>query len=397
MIELIPFVITKQFKNRISYGYLWIFSNEVKTKDENSKKVAMAEVYDTKGNFLCKGVCNPKSLIFIRVLSFNTNDIINKDFFKKRIINAFEYRKKLAMDINFCRLVYGESDFLPGVVIDRYGNTFVVQFYSYAMEILFKKYIIEGIVDIFNPEYILVRNDFYQRELEGTQQYKEICYTKKSKNVNELKVYIQHLSMKLVVDILNGQKTGFYYDQLDNRKYFSTIVKDKKVLDLCCYTGSFGILASLKGAKSVVCVDSSQYAIELAKENAKLNKVNNIDFVCVEAEEFIKNTKDKYDVIIFDPPSYTRSNKDVKNAIKKYISMCSNIIKILNNYGIFCFSVCSRHIKLEDVQKVLVQSLTNCQRRGYILYCGTQSLDHPVYLPMKDETEYLKFVSILVI
>lgn len=378
----------KEFKNKLKHGYLWIFSNELEPKTK-SKHIAAVSVYDHKGNFLCKGVYNPHSLIAVRVLSLNKEEKIDKEYFRKRILKALQYREKHGFNIHCCRLVYGESDLLPGVVIDRYNDIFVLQFYSYAMEMLFKNLIIETIVEIFNPSQIVIRNDFYQRKLENATEYKEVVYSRDGSN----STIINHCGIKFVVDIFNGQKTGFYYDQYDNRRYITSIVNNKKVLDLCCYTGSFGIISVLNGAKYVVGVDSSEFAVELAKENAKINNVK-VEFINCKVETFINSCKEKYDVIIFDPPSYVKSNKDLANGIKKYEVLCSKIINMLEKDGIFCFSVCARHVDLQTTQKIILSSLLKNKRKGFILYYGKQSNDHPVYLPMKEETEYLKFVTI---
>jgi 23S rRNA (cytosine1962-C5)-methyltransferase len=390
MIKEFKIITNNQFKfDRFKSGHLWIFSNEINKKDL-PKINTFVEVYDKKEKFLCKGVYNPHSLIAVRILSKYQDEKINRDFFKQRIISSLELRKNLGIDIKFCRLVYGESDFLPGVIIDRYNDVFVVQFFSYAMEI-FKEDIIGSIVEIFNPSTIVIRNDIHSRLLEGGSENKEIVYSK-NQSKDKIFVTIKHLSAKFIVDVLNGQKTGFYYDQAENRKYVKTIVKNKKVLDLCCYTGSFSIIAKLSGAKEVVGVDSSKQAIEIAKQNAKLNNVQ-INFVDAEVEEFLKNNKEKFDVVIFDPPSYTRSKKDIINAKKKYIAMCRNIMRFLQEGGIFVFSVCSQHISYDDVKDIIFSSILKNGQKGFILYYGKQSLDHPIYVPMWKETEYLKFVS----
>ncbi len=380
-----------QFRNKLKHGYLWIFSNEIR-KENLPKENVFVEVYDNKERFLCKGVYNPYSLISIRILTTQKNVEIDKNFFKQRIINSLKFRKNFAINVNFCRIVYGESDFLSGVVVDRYGDYFVIQFFSSAMEI-FKKEIVESIIDIFDPKMLVLRNDVNSRLYEQAQQNKEILYSKN--NTNNTIVEIEHLKAKFLVDIFNGQKTGFYYDQLQNRKYLSSIVEGKKVLDLCCYTGSFGIISKIAKAKEVVCVDSSSYAIELAKQNAKLNKVR-INFVNEKVEDFLQYNKEKFDIIIFDPPSYTISKKDIKKAKQKYEMICSNILKFIEKNGIFIFSVCAQHIIWQDIQEILLKSMLKNGQKGIILFCGSQSIDHPVYLSMKQETEYLKFISLMV-
>lgn len=384
--------ISKQYKNRIDFGYLWIFSNEI-NKDDAPKDISYVEVYDDKNRFLCKGVYNPFSLIAIRVLSFLKEEKIDKEFFINRIKRAVEYRKNLGIDIRYCRLLYGESDFLPGLVVDRYGDVIVIQFYSYAMEI-FKEEIVAALIEIFSPLCILIRNDFYQRDIEKAPQDKEIIYSKDKVTDNLVK--INHLNCVFLVNVFDGQKTGFYYDQLLNREYISKIVKDKEVLDLCCYTGGFSVIAGVAGAKRVVGVDSSSYAIELAKENAKLNNLTkNVEFIEMDVDKFLKENTEKFDVIIYDPPSFVRSKKNKKSAIKKYSEMVKNLLKKTKKEGVFNFSVCARHIEDYEVVDIVINSLLKNKQKGFIIYTGTQSLDHPIYAPMMAETKYLKFISVL--
>ncbi|MCX7941025.1 MAG: class I SAM-dependent rRNA methyltransferase [Endomicrobia bacterium] len=392
MSQILKVRTTKQFKNRIQYGYLWLFSNEIDKKDL-PKEIACVEVYDSKDNFLCTGVYNPYSLISLRVISRNKEESFNKYFFKRKIIESLNRRIQYGFDERYCRIIYGESDFLPGVVIDRYDNIIAIQFFSYAME-LFMNVIIDSVVEIFSPDTIVIRNDIHQRRLEYAPEYKKIVYSKNS-NKNNITTIIEHLGAKFLVDVYNGQKTGFYYDQLDNRKYIASLVRNKSVLDLCCYTGGFSIISSLNGASNVTGVDSSSTAIHLAKENAKLNKTK-VEFIEADVEDFVSNSKKKYDLIIFDPPSYVRTNQDVKNAEKKYYSMCNKIIKLLNSEGIFAFSVCSRFISQQKIEQIIQSCLLKNKLKGFILYRGIQSLDHPVYLPMKQETEYLKFIVVQV-
>lgn len=397
MSETFNISISKQYKNRIESGYLWVFSNEIDKKNAPNK-ISYSELYDNKRNFLCKGVYNPHSLIAFRVLSLSKEEKINQEFFINRIKRALEYRKNFCfdIDINYCRIVYGESDLLPGVVIDRYGDVFVIQFFSYAMEI-FKEEIVEALIKVFSPLCILVRNDFYQRKLENANEDKEIVYCKYNNFKENTLVKIKHLDCDFLVDVLNGQKTGFYYDQTLNRRYLFNLVKDKTVLDLCCYTGAFSILSAYHGAKKVIGIDSSLNAIELAKENSKINNLNKVvEFINIEVEKFLEFNKEKFDIVIYDPPSFAKSKKDKKSAIKKYNSIVKEILKIIKDGGIFNFSVCSRHIDEAEVQGIVMNSMLKNKQKGFIIYNGMQSLDHPIYSAMIEETKYLKFISVMI-
>jgi 23S rRNA (cytosine1962-C5)-methyltransferase len=383
-------IISKETTKKVKSGFLWIFSNQIVNSSSLTKKVCVTEVYDTLKNYVGIGVYNPHSLIAVRMLSYDKNVVFDKKFFVERLTKAVSYRLSLGFDTRYCRICYGESDFLPGVVIDRYNDVLVVQFYSAGME-LFVDIITESLIELFNPTNIILRNDFSLRKYENVDQYSKIVYSKKNLD-NE--ILITHLDTKFYVDVIKGQKTGFYYDQKLNREYLTKIVKNKSVLDLCCYTGSFSIIAKRFGAKKVLGIDSSLDAINLATKNAKINNVE-VEFIKCDVEEFVKTQKNKYDIVLFDPPSYCKSKKDKIKSIKKYTNMCSEIFDLLNSDGILHFSVCSYHIDWQDIKDIISQSLVNKQKKGYIINYGIQSLDHPIYNLMK-ETEYLKCVTVVV-
>ncbi|MCX7956915.1 MAG: class I SAM-dependent rRNA methyltransferase [Endomicrobia bacterium] len=389
--KIIKIKTNKNFRNNIKYGFLWIFLDEI-NRNDTPNEISLVEVYDNRDKFICKGVFNPNSFICIRVLTVNRDEKIDENYFIGKMKNALRYREKLGLDLRYCRILYGESDLLPGVVIDRYNDIFVTQFYSYAME-LFKNEIISALKNIFNASYIIIKNDFYQRSLEKAPQNKEIIPLQNYKTKNEFFVNIEHLGCKFIVDIYNGQKTGFYYDQLLNRKYISNIVKDKIVLDLCCYVGGFSIVAAKAGAKKVIGIDTSAEAIRLAQENIKINNLKNIEFIETKSETYLRNNTDKYDIIIYDPPSFAKSKKDVSDAITKYKYIIKQIILNLKMEGVFNFSICSRHINEFDMRTIMVDVLSKYKQQGYVIYNGEQSLDHPVYLNMHEQTKYLKFIS----
>ncbi|MFQ3676107.1 MAG: class I SAM-dependent rRNA methyltransferase, partial [Endomicrobiia bacterium] len=322
-------IVSKETSQKVKSGFLWIFSNQIVNNKELTKKVCVVKIYDVLKNYLGVGVYNPHSLIAVRILSYNKNVVFDKNFFVENISKAIEYRLKLGFDTRYCRICYGESDFLPGLIIDRYNDVLVLQFYSAGME-LFVNEIIETLIQLFNPTNIVFRNDFSLRKYENVEEYSRIVYSTKKL---EEHILINHLDKKFYVDVFKGQKTGFYYDQKSNRKYLSQIVKDKSVLDLCCYTGAFSIIAKNFGAKNVLGVDSSKEAINLAIENAKINDLD-IEFIESDVGDFIRTNKNKYDVILFDPPSYCKSKKDKIKSIKKYVKICSKLIELLNRDGV---------------------------------------------------------------
>lgn len=372
---------------RIRRGHLWIFSNEITDKLKKYKGGDIADLYSYKGEFLGRGYINPLSLIAIRILTYKKEDI-DTDFFYNRIAKALSYRKEMYPDANSYRVVFGESDFLPGLIVDKYEDYLTMQILSLGMEIR-KDTILNALEDIFHPAGIVERNDVAVRELEGLKIHK--CILKGDLKDN---IIIRENEIKFEVDILNGQKTGFFFDQRENRQIIKKYVKKGgRVLDCFCYSGAWSIHSARNGADEVIGLDSSDDAIKLAKRNAEINgfsercRFKNAN-VFDELRRLV-SIGEKFDAIILDPPAFVKSAGKVKEALKGYKEINLQAMKLLKGGGILITCSCSYHIDKETFRDMLIQAAADSERNFRIIEFRGQAPDHPVLLSMR-ETEYLK-------
>ena len=372
---------------RIRSGHLWIFSNEITDKLKKYKGGDIADLYSYKGEFLGRGYINPLSLIAIRILTYKKEDI-DTNFFYNRINRALSYRKEMYPDANSYRVVFGESDFLPGLIVDKYEDYLIVQILSLGMEIR-KDTILNALEDVFHPAGIIERNDVAVRELEGLKIHKGILKGDLKDNI-----IIRENGVKFEVDILNGQKTGFFFDQRENRQVIKKYVKKGgRVLDCFCYSGAWSIHSARNGAGEVIGLDSSDDAIKLAKRNAEINgfsercRFKNVD-VFDELRRLV-SVGEKFDAIILDPPAFVKSAGKVKEALKGYKEINLQAMKLLKNGGILITCSCSYHIDKETFRDMLIQAASDSERDFRIIEFRGQAPDHPVLLSMR-ETEYLK-------
>jgi len=280
------------------------------------------------------------------------------------------------------RLVYSESDRLPGLIVDKYEENFVIQIHCYGMDIR-RDLIIRSLLDM-HPEFIYDRSDTPLRKLEGLQPRKGLLH---GLLVNP--VLIKQDNIALLVDIENGQKTGFFFDLLDIRNKVKNISREKRVLDLFCYTGAFSLYAASGGAQSIIGVDSSESAITLAMENSKLNGITNTKFICAEAFNFLRNDNHLYDIIILDPPSFTKSKKSLVQARRGYKQINLEAMKHLTLGGILVTTSCSYHVREEIFQEIIRKAAVEAGINLRITDRATQSYDHPILLNMP-ESHYLK-------
>ena len=310
--------LNKKISRRVEEGHPWIFANEVNTGkalDSAAKQGEVVNVFTHDKTFIGKGYINPQSQIMVRLLTHDKEESINEDFFYNRIKDAWLYRQKIGY-IQNCRVVFGESDGLPQLIIDKFNDYFVVQTFAFGID-LWKPAIVRAINRIFSPKGIYERNDAPIRELENLQQQKGFLSAPFNTNI-----IIHENGIPFYVDLANGQKTGYFLDQQDNRRAIRDIVKDSDVLGVFCYTGSFEIHAAHYGARSVLGLDISQNAIDMCNKNAALNKLESTcTFQCVNAfdvlKEWVKEGK-QWDVVMLDPPSFTKSRKNIQKAIAGY-------------------------------------------------------------------------------
>ncbi|HEX8357328.1 MAG TPA: class I SAM-dependent rRNA methyltransferase, partial [Segetibacter sp.] len=305
----------KKISQRIALGHPWIFGNEVDNLEGEVAPGDIVEVFTHDKKFAGKGYINPNSQILIRLLSRDINEIIDEAFFRRRIQSAWDYRKKIGYTEN-CRLIFGEADFMPALIIDKFNDYFVIQTLSYGMEV-WKHAIVQSLQTIFSPKGIYERNDVPVRELEGLPQKKGFLSEPFDTNI-----IINENGLRFYVDIENGQKTGYFLDQQDNRRAIEHIVKNANVLGTFTYTGTFEIHAAHYGAKSVLGLDISESAVAQANRNAQLNNLQKVcTFQAVNAFDVLKQWgKDgrQYDVVMLDPPAFTKSRENIGKAVSGY-------------------------------------------------------------------------------
>ncbi|CUT00253.1 class I SAM-dependent rRNA methyltransferase [Candidatus Chrysopegis kryptomonas] len=378
-------ILKKDGDKRVSKGHLWIFSNEIKEIKGNPKIGDVVEIYKFNGEFLGIGFFNPHSLISVRLLSREQTEI-DFNFFKERILNAYNFRKIIFPNSETFRLVHGESDFLPGLVIDKYEEFLSVQTFSYGMDLRLNL-ICDVLEDIFKPKGIVERNESPLRELEGLENRKGILR-------GEVKeIIFNDDGVKFKIDLLSGQKTGFYLDQRENRKVLRKFSLGKKILDCFTNEGGFALHCAFAGAESVIGIDVSETAIKKALENAKMNNFENVKFEVADVfdklREYLKNGE-KFDIVILDPPSFTKSKRTVKSALAGYREINSTAMKILNPGGILATASCSHHIDDDTFMEVIIESSNFSRKKLRLIEWRGASPDHPV-LPTMPETKYLKF------
>ncbi len=379
-------ILKKNEDRRIRNGHLWIFSNEILEIKNNSENGDIVEVYDNKKNFLGEGFYNKNSLIAVRILS--RIPIKNLDeFIKQKINSAYELRKEFYPNRNSFRMIFSESDFLPGLIVDKYNDTYVLQIYSAGIQKNIGL-ITDNLKERFNAKNIFTKNEPYLRKLEFLPEEDEIF-------LGEIKgEIIDDGAIKYKIDFEKGHKTGFYFDQCDNRIFIERIVKDKKVLDAFCNSGGFGLHAAKAGAKSVTFLDSSGFEVENAKSNFEINGLQNeSEFIVKDVFDYLEeslNENRKFDIVIIDPPAFAKSKKNLAKAKKGYEKLNKLAIQILNAGGYLVTSSCSHHLKRDEFIQIVNSAAIKAEKLIQLVYYNSASLDHP-RIPSMEETTYLKF------
>ncbi|MEE1251020.1 MAG: class I SAM-dependent rRNA methyltransferase [Lachnospiraceae bacterium] len=376
----------------IKAGGLWIFDNEIDSIMGGFTNGDLVEVRDFDGYPMGIGFINQNSKIRVRLLTRNVKAEINEAFFEKRIQNAWDYRKKV-VDTSSCRLVFGDADFLPGLVIDKFSDILVVQSLALGID-RYKEMIVQLVKEILLKDGIRIRgvyerSDAKEREKEGMQRIKGFLGEPFDTNVE-----IIENGVKYIVDVKDGQKTGFFLDQKYNRLAIQKLCKGERVLDCFTHTGSFALNAGIAGAKSVLGVDASELAIKQAEENARLNGLENtVHFQCEDVFELLPELEkqgEKFDVVILDPPAFTKSRNSVKNAIKGYREINLRGMKLVKNGGYLATCSCSHFMSYELFTKTIHQAAGNVHKRLRQVEFRTQAPDHPI-LWAAEESYYLKF------
>ena len=380
-------VLKPKEEGRLQGGHLWAFSNEVASAPANIPAGTLADLYKDGKGFLGRGFYHPHSLIAFRILTDQKDQEIDVPFFEKRFTKALDWREELYPDCRAYRLIFGESDELPGLIVDRYGDYLSVQVLSAGMERL-QDVILTALQNVALPKGILWRADATLRELEGLP----IEASKVVRGDIPPRIDIHTENGYFSVDLYGGQKTGFYFDQRDNRQALAPYCKGMRVLDAFCYSGGFGIAAGRAGAREVVFVDSSHAALELAQANAERNQLAG-KFTCVEGDVpallAAAPPGGPFDVISIDPPAYARSKKNLIVALKAYEKLNSLAMKSLKPGGILATSSCSHHVDRGLFIQMLRKSAHKAGKNFRLLELRSQAKDHPILLAMP-ETEYLK-------
>lgn len=378
---------------RVEDGHPWVYSNEIENIEGSFEPGDIVDVYNFKKRFIGRGYINPKSQITVRIMTRDKNENIDIDFFRKRIRAAWEYRKKV-IETSCCRVVFGEADFIPALIVDKYGDYLVIQTLALGIDV-WKDTIVKVLNEIFEPKGIYERNDVPVRELEGLEQKKGFL-----SDPFETTVETEENGVKFYVDIANGQKTGYFLDQKENRASIKDIVKDADVLDCFCHTGSFSIHAAHFGAKSVLGIDISESAVEFAKKNATLNGYDDICKFEVHntfdvLHEWVKEGR-KYDVVILDPPAFTKTRSALNGAIKGYKEINLRAIRLVKPGGFLVTCSCSHFMYPELFMEVIMDAARDDRKTLRQVEFRTQAKDHPV-LVNSNETLYLKFIIYQVI
>jgi len=390
---MIDIVLKPKEEGRLASGHLWVFSNEISNIDTSIKAGTLCNVKSSRGQQLGIGFFNPHSLISVRLLKTGEGGV-EKSFIKRRIKAAHIYRKKLGLD-KFCRLVFGESDMLPGLVIDRYGDYFSVDVLSAGME-AYVEDVIAALQELFEAKGILMRNDSEFRKLEGLTNDPRVVG-----DVPEV-AEIEENGVRYKVPIRLGQKTGYYYDQRENREMLKPFFKGSEVLDLYTYVGSFAITAALAGADKVWGIDSSPLAVEHARMNAELNGVaDKVAFHKDDAERALSALRSGElpsvpDIILLDPPNYVRNKKNLPQAAHHYVKLNEMALGGLESGGLLATSTCAHHISREIFTDILREAAKASGKRVQLLELRGQAKDHPVLVGMP-ETEYLHFALLRVL
>jgi 23S rRNA (cytosine1962-C5)-methyltransferase len=378
---------------RIAQGHPWIFANEVDSMPEGVEGGETVDVYYHDGKFAGRGYINPKSQIVVRLLTRDKNELINEQFFFNRIKQAWQYRQQLGY-IENCRLIFGEADHLPALIIDKFNDYFVIQTLALGID-KWKPAIVNALQTIFNPKGIYERNDVPVRELEGLPQQKGFLSAP-----FDTKIIINENGLKFNVDIENGQKTGYFLDQQDNRRFLSNIVKGADVLGAFCYTGGFEVHAGYYGAKSVLGLDISETAVKQAEDNAVLNGLGSIcRFQQVNAFDVLKQWAKEgrqYDVVILDPPAFTKSRETIQKAITGYKEINLRGMKLVKKGGFLVTCSCTNLIQPDLFLEIIRMAAKDARRELRQVTYQAQASDHPIIWGLEN-THYLKFLIVQVV
>lgn len=384
---MLKITLKKNEDRRIKAGHPWVFSNEIATLDGPREPGAAAELFDAAGGFIGRGHYTPHSLIAFRLLTRTREELDSVEFHERRIAAALAHRRAVYPGLETFRAVYGESDFLPGLVVDKYGDYLSLQILSAGMERR-RELILEALRTVFAPRGIIARNDVSVRSLEKLEQTVELLQGE----IPEL-VEMEENGLRFLADLRQGQKTGGFLDQKENHLLLRPICTGKKVLDCFCYSGSWAVHAGSFGAEAVLGLDISARAVALAARNAKLNGLSGtVRFEECDAFDRLRSLKhegERFGVVVMDPPAFVKNRKNIAEATKGYLTVNRRALELLEPGGYLVTCSCSFHMGREPFREMLIQAARLARREVRLVASCSQAADHPVLLSFP-ESEYLK-------
>ncbi len=381
-------------EDRIRGFFPWIYRPEIASLSRKPRKGELVVVRDYSGKFLGYGYINPDVSIAIRILSFDKNEPITPELIKKRIKEAYDYRKRLYINSNAFRLIHSEGDLLPGLIVDVYGEYAVLEFTTYGMN-QFRNTVIEALIEILRPKGIYEKANLTAQKIEGIRIEEGTVY-----GVVPEEITIWEHDLKYYINIPQGQKTGFFLDQRNARKFVRSLVEPgDRCLDVFSHTGGFALNMKKMGAGEVIAVDISELALEVGKKNEELNGLSGIKWVTANAFDYLRELDragEQFDVIIIDPPSFAKNRHSVPNALRGYKELCVRGLRLTKPGGYLAIFSCSFHITQQHLLDVLTSASYDVRRQVRVIAKTFQDKDHPWILQMPN-TLYLKGVWVEVI
>lgn len=376
--------LTIQPRARLFHGHVWVYATEIQKRLGEPQPGDVVSLQDVRGKPLGSAIYNPQSQISARLFSYRRQDL-DLDFFTRRIQRAIKLRQDSGVNVNLCRLVWSESDGLPGMIVDRYGDFLVLQTLTLAMD-LRKDLIVQALNEVVKPKGIIERNEAPVRKAEGMELVKGVI-----SGETPTPYVVHYQGSAFHADLLEGQKTGLYLDQLDNYQQVARLAKGRRVLDCFSNQGGFAQACALAGATEVTAVDISESATAVAKENAKISGTK-IECLAENCFDYLKRNEaagTKYDLIILDPPSFTKTKSSVRDALRGYKEIHLRAMKMLEPGGIFATFTCSHHVSAAEFHSTIADAAVDAKKTLRRIATYTQSPDHPI-LATIPETEYLR-------
>ena len=388
--------LTDKGSDFIESGNNWVYENEIISFSKEHQNGDIVDVLSRKGKYLGSGFVSDVSKIRVRIFSKNANDIYDEEFFKRRVKYAIDYRLSVLDNIDACRIIFGEADGFPGLTVDKYNDVLVSQITTFGIDIR-KDIIFKSLLEIFKEIGVEInalyeRNDVNSRSLDGLELYKGYYYHSDDFNTDTKEIIIEENGLKYFVDFVDGQKTGYFLDQKYNRQLVGQIAKGKRVLDCFTHTGSFGLNCIKNGAVKVTSVDISPLAINQSKRNAALNGYEDkIEYVTANVFDFLGSIKKReYDLIILDPPAFTKSRQTIMAAYNGYKRINSEAMRLLGKGGYLVTCSCSHFMSEELFVKMLLEAAKENNFSLKQISYSQQGKDHPIVLN-SNQTDYLKF------